>query len=125
MLSIPAPSPFTIGFNDGTIKILETHEHNGNVIHVFTPLNPIVEGHLLVVPVTQVVDFMDDPELTASTCAVAAIVAKSRKFLHGCDFNLTTSAGAAATQTVFHLHIHLVPRYEGDGLTLPWTGQHD
>ena len=37
--------------------------------------------------------------------------------------NLITSVGAAATQTVKHLHIHIVPRHEGDGLHLPWTEQ--
>lgn len=36
-----------------------------------------------------------------------------------------TSIGADATQTVFHTHIHVVPRRPGDGLTLPWTGQVD
>lgn len=40
----------------------------------------------------------------------------------GTDFNLITSAGAAATQTVAHLHVHYVPRRTGDGLGLPWTG---
>ncbi len=35
--------------------------------------------------------------------------------------NLITSAGREATQTVFHLHIHVVPRRDGDGLALPWT----
>jgi diadenosine tetraphosphate (Ap4A) HIT family hydrolase len=37
--------------------------------------------------------------------------------------NFITSAGRDATQTVFHLHIHIVPRHAGDGLALPWTGQ--
>jgi histidine triad (HIT) family protein len=35
--------------------------------------------------------------------------------------NLITSKGSAATQTVFHLHVHLVPRQVDDGLPLPWT----
>jgi hypothetical protein len=39
------------------------------------------------------------------------------------DCNLIASRGPAATQTVPHLHLHLVPRLEGDGLPLPWTGQ--
>lgn len=39
------------------------------------------------------------------------------------DMNLITSRGPAATQTVPHLHLHLIPRREGDGLTLPWTAQ--
>jgi histidine triad (HIT) family protein len=37
------------------------------------------------------------------------------------SFNLITSQGAAATQTVMHLHLHLVPRTDGDGLKLPWS----
>lgn len=37
--------------------------------------------------------------------------------------NLITSRGGAATQTVFHLHVHVVPREAGDGLALPWTPQ--
>ena len=35
--------------------------------------------------------------------------------------NLVQSTGAAAFQTVFHLHVHVVPRYAGDGLRLPWV----
>jgi histidine triad (HIT) family protein len=38
--------------------------------------------------------------------------------------NLSTSKGEAATQSVFHLHVHVVPRQEGDRLPLPWTPQH-
>lgn len=37
------------------------------------------------------------------------------------DANIITSKGSLATQTVFHLHVHLVPRAAGDGLPLPWT----
>jgi histidine triad (HIT) family protein len=39
------------------------------------------------------------------------------------QYNFITSAGKAATQSVMHLHIHIVPRQEGDGLLLPWSGQ--
>ena len=38
--------------------------------------------------------------------------------------NLITSKGREATQSVFHLHVHVVPRAAGDGLPLPWTPQH-
>jgi diadenosine tetraphosphate (Ap4A) HIT family hydrolase len=41
----------------------------------------------------------------------------------GGDYNLITSSGSAATQTVPHMHIHYVPRRADDGLHLPWTGQ--
>jgi histidine triad (HIT) family protein len=86
----------------------------------FIPLNPVVPGHRLVVPKVHVEDFAQDPATTASVCRDAAVVARS---MSAEAVNLITSWGEAATQTVKHLHIHLVPRAPGDGLALPWTGQ--
>lgn len=93
-------------------------DRNNDAVAVFEPLNPVVPGHLLVVPFRHVHDALADPEVTAYTMAYAAEVATP-------DCNLITSVGPAATQTVPHLHVHIVPRREGDGLMLPWTGQHD
>jgi histidine triad (HIT) family protein len=84
---------------------------------VFEPLNPVVEGHLLVVPIKHVVDFTDDAQVTGHVMEVASLVAG----MNGGDYNLITSKGKSATQSVFHLHVHLVPREKNDGLTLPWT----
>lgn len=84
----------------------------------FEPLNPVVPGHLLVVPTTHVEHFSQNPLVSAETMRCAAIMARGMG-----DCNLITSRGPAATQTVKHLHIHLVPRRAGDGLKLPWTGQ--
>jgi diadenosine tetraphosphate (Ap4A) HIT family hydrolase len=44
--------------------------------------------------------------------------------VNGLQANIITSIGPAASQTVMHTHLHIVPRTEGDGLHLPWTGQH-
>lgn len=82
----------------------------------FRPLNPVTPGHLLAVPRRHVVNAIADPELTGRVFAFAAS-------LYLAEHNLITSVGKAATQTVPHLHVHLVPRQEGDGLHLPWTGQ--
>ncbi|WP_419707975.1 HIT family protein [Promicromonospora sp. NFX87] len=91
----------------------------------FVPLGPVVEeehGHVLVVPRTHVEDFTTNPEVTAATSRRAAeLGAKLRAA--GRDLNLITSAGPAATQTVRHLHVHVVTRRAEDGLHLPWTGQ--
>lgn len=87
--------------------------------YIFEPLNPVTPGHLLVVNKRHSKDFTDGPMLFAHTAKVAADIAAEK----GGDFNLITSKGAAATQTVFHCHIHLVPRTENDGLQLPWTNQ--
>jgi histidine triad (HIT) family protein len=75
------------------------------------------DGHVLVVPRAHVADFAEDPTVTGAAMARAAELAARL----GGDFNLITSRGAAATQTVYHLHVHLVPRVAGDGLALPWA----
>lgn len=81
------------------------------------PLNPVVDGHLLVIPKTHVTDFVADPGVSAATMLRAASLAG--EYPAG-SMNLITSRGVAATQSVFHLHLHLVPRAENDGLALPW-----
>lgn len=83
---------------------------------VFRPLRPVVEGHLLVVPKVHVTDFADDPEVYGK---VSQRAGELMRFSRGA-LNVITSRGEAATQSVFHLHVHLVPRSEGDGLALPW-----
>ena len=83
------------------------------------PLDPITEGHVLVIPNDHVADFTTSQEVTELAAYYAAELAGDL----GGDWNLITSKGPAATQTVFHLHVHLVPRRPGDGLALPWTGQ--
>lgn len=82
----------------------------------FVPLNPVTQGHELVVPRRHVMDALEAPEVTAAMFAHAAEIA-------AWPCNLITSAGDAATQTVFHLHVHIVPRRTNDGLALPWTNQ--
>lgn len=83
------------------------------------PFSPLVEGHILFIPRVHVTDATDVPALTGRVFAEAAAWARD----YCPSANLITSIGRAATQTVFHLHVHVVPRAEGDGLSLPWTGQ--
>ena len=82
----------------------------------FEPLNPVTKGHLLVVPRFHVEDFTQDEVLSAEVMRIASKLAYKMK-----DVNLITSKGKYATQTIKHLHIHLVPRKKDDGLSLPWT----
>ena len=88
-------------------------------VSIFEPLNPVVPGHLLVVHKEHSKDAGDDPAITAVVMGEAAKYIKK----NGGEWNIITSIGKNATQSVFHLHVHLVPRKEGDGLKLPWTGQ--
>ena len=83
----------------------------------FEPLNPVVPGHRLFLPGEHVTDASQDPAVTGKVFAAAAEYARRQ----GDDFNLITSGGEWATQTVFHLHVHYVPRTLDDSLALPWT----
>lgn len=83
------------------------------------PLMPVVEGHVLIIPKRHVADAGEHPDTTGDTMACAAEYAR----IHD-SFNLITSAGRAATQSVDHLHIHVVPRAVDDGLMTPWGTIH-
>lgn len=87
-------------------------------IMAIVPLNPVVPGHLIVFPAEHVTSARDDAWITGRV-ALRAVEVASRYV----SYNLITSVGVPATQTVRHLHWHVVPRVEGDGLHLPWTGQ--
>ncbi|MFE2751658.1 HIT family protein [Actinosynnema sp. NPDC059335] len=73
-------------------------------------------GHVLVLPRVHVDDVGVDPAVTAAVMRRAAELAAELP-----DANVITSKGRVATQTVRHLHVHVVPRREDDGLPLPWT----
>lgn len=90
-----------------------------NEAMAIVPLNPVTAGHVIVIPKRHVENATTSPLITGKTALIAANVGMRT----GGAFNLITSVGAPATQTVMHLHWHVVPRVEGDGLHLPWTGQ--
>jgi histidine triad (HIT) family protein len=80
------------------------------------PINPVTPGHVLVIPRRHVADFTESAYESAEAMRLAALLARE---IGPC--NLITSKGSEATQSVFHLHLHLVPRAANDGLALPWT----
>jgi histidine triad (HIT) family protein len=91
------------------------------------PLNPVTPGHVIVIPRKHVRDALSDPNVTGLVMHSAALMGQRLRKYHPdyASVNIITSVGAPATQTVFHLHIHVVPRREGDGLHLPWTEPSD
>ena len=89
--------------------------HEDDQVMAIVPLNPVVDGHLLVLPKLHVADFTGSYHLTRISASVAAHLGRRYE-----SCNLITSRGRAATQSVFHLHWHLVPRSVDDGLALPW-----
>jgi histidine triad (HIT) family protein len=88
----------------------------------FLDINPATRGHTLVIPRDHSTDLLDAaPEDVEEVATVAQRIARAAVDHLGADgVNLLQSTGAAAFQTVFHLHVHVVPRYEDDGIRLPW-----
>lgn len=89
----------------------------------FMDINPATRGHLLVVPRNHAADLLDvTPEDLAHVVLAAQRLAARVVDRLGADgVNLINSCGAAAWQTVFHLHIHVIPRYADDPMRLPWV----
>jgi histidine triad (HIT) family protein len=88
----------------------------------FFPLNPATPGHTLVIPRTHVVDLWQvEPPLGAELMAAVIRVGRAVEAALTPDgMNLITSAGETAEQTVFHLHLHIVPRWHRDGFGKIW-----
>ncbi len=88
----------------------------------FMDINPGTRGHTLVIPRQHHRNLLEiDPEDLTATVLTAQTMAQRISDRLGADgVNLINSCGAAAWQTVFHFHIHVIPRYSDDPLTLPW-----
>lgn len=108
-----APAVF-VGQNDGAVAFLDT--------------KPASFGHTLIVPRQHRKNFID-----ATDADISSIIRLTRQLsklavpaLNAGGFNIVHSTGVAAYQTVFHLHFHLVPRYEGDEVVVfPRPGRKD
>jgi histidine triad (HIT) family protein len=86
-------------------------------------INPATRGHLLVVPRAHSVDLLEigDEDLEACVRMARRLAARLKEKLGADGVNLLNSCGRAAWQTVFHFHLHVIPRYETDPLRLPWV----
>ena len=91
----------------------------------FMDLNPWTRGHALVIPRDHVRNLYEAPEEVLHRTSVAAQrIARRMRDRLGCDgINLMNSTEPAAWQTVFHYHVHVIPRYEDDPLDLPTRPQ--
>lgn len=89
----------------------------------FMDINPATRGHALAIPRRHTPDLLsiDPRELGAVAAAAQRLAARAKQGLGADGVNLINSCGAVAWQTVFHFHIHVVPRYQDDPLKLPWV----
>lgn len=88
----------------------------------FMDINPATRGHALVVPREHTADLLEiEPsQLAAVGAAAQRLAARVGQALGADGVNLINSCGAVAWQTVFHFHLHVIPRYVDDPLRLPW-----
>jgi histidine triad (HIT) family protein len=102
---------------DVPAQVVDEDEHTV----AFMDINPWTRGHALVIPRAHSPNLYEIGEDDLSrTAAAARRLARRMKEALGCDgVNLINSCEPAAWQTVFHFHIHVIPRYEDDPLRLP------
>lgn len=89
---------------------------------VILDLGPAAKGHALILPKNHYADLYELPEETASQVMLLAkkMATQMTEKLHCDGFNLVQNNGETAGQTVFHFHMHLIPRYKDDGQTIGW-----
>jgi histidine triad (HIT) family protein len=104
----------------GEIPATRVHEDERTI--AFMDINPGTRGHLLVVPRAHATDLLEiaDEDLEACSRTAKQMAARVKERLRADGVNLLNSCGQAAWQTVFHFHVHVIPRYAGDPLRLPW-----
>jgi histidine triad (HIT) family protein len=83
----------------------------------FLDAHPVNHGHTLVIPKTKFVNIFDaDESVLGHMVQVAGKIGRALKEVTGCDgINLVMNNESAAGQVVFHAHMHVIPRFEGDG----------
>ena len=89
----------------------------------FMDIAPATRGHALVIPREHSRDLLEvgAEDLQATILGAQRLAGRVHERLGAAGVNLLNSCGAAAWQTVFHFHIHVIPRYEDDPLRLPWV----
>jgi histidine triad (HIT) family protein len=99
-------------------QIVDSDEHTV----AFMDINPATRGHALVVPREHSADLMEisDADLERTMLAARRLARRMEEVLEPAGYNVLNSCRPAAWQTIFHFHLHVVPRYDDDPLKLPW-----
>ena len=106
---------------NGDIPSTKVYEDDQFVIML--DIGPASFGHALILPKDHYANIFEMPEevLSKSICLAKTFGEKLVKALGADGLNLVQNNGAAAGQTVFHYHLHLIPRYDGDSVGDLWT----
>ena len=107
----------------GEIPALKVYEDQDTL--AFMDINPAARGHTLVISKDEHSDlFAIPPEtLTAVARTVQRVALALREALKPDGMNIIQNNGLAAGQTVFHFHVHIIPRWEGDNAVRLWAPQ--
>ena len=103
--------------------VFETNKiYEDNDFTVILDAGPATKGHALIIPKEHYANIYELPEDIAGRALVLAkkLAAHMTDKLHCDGFNIVQNNGEAAGQTVFHFHIHLIPRFKGDGAMIQW-----
>ncbi len=97
-------------------EIPSTVVYEDDLFRAILDVNPAARGHVIILPKKHADDLMELPDEEASgIMIVARKIAAAVKKAYQCDgVNILQNNGRAAGQTVFHLHVHVIPRFEGD-----------
>jgi histidine triad (HIT) family protein len=96
--------------------------YEDDLTYAFLDISPASRGHTLVICKEELSGLLDlPPELLAAVARTTQTVARAlAAVLRPDGFNIVQNNGAAAGQTVFHYHVHIIPRWEGDGALAHW-----
>ena len=97
--------------------------YEDEAFRVILDIAPAAKGHALILPKEHYDNLWElGAEESAKVLAIAAKVSAAQKKALGCDgVNILQNNGVAAGQTVFHFHMHLIPRYDNDEVVIPWN----
>jgi histidine triad (HIT) family protein len=97
--------------------------YEDNDFRVILDIEPASKGHALILPKEHYANLYElSDDLAAKALIVAKKVITKMTSILGCDgYNVVQNNGEAAGQTVFHFHIHLIPRYKDDNVNIGWS----
>lgn len=89
---------------------------------VILDASPAAKGHALIIPKEHYANLYElDDELAAKVLVLAKKMITKLTEILGCDgYNIVQNNGEAAGQTVYHFHLHMIPRYKDDGVGIGW-----
>lgn len=96
--------------------------YEDDLFRAILDISPASKGHTLLLPKKHAANLfeLEEPEVSKAFSVAKKLSVAIQKTLQCDGINILQNNGTAAGQSVFHFHIHLIPRYENDGVTIPW-----